>query len=72
MADGTPPRPANAACPRCGGAFRCGVADPGPCACSTLTLPPALRDELARRWPGGCLCLGCLQALRDAAAAPAG
>jgi hypothetical protein len=49
-------------CPRCGGGFHCGVADAGPCACTTLTLSPAVRDELARRFQG-CLCLRCLAEL---------
>lgn len=57
--------PANADCPRCGARFRCGVADAQPCACTTLSLSPALLAELARRDPGGCLCLDCLRALRD-------
>lgn len=70
MAEGAPPPTANAACPRCGGAFRCGVADPGPCACTTLTLSPALAAELAQRWPGRCLCLACLQALHGAPPTP--
>lgn len=61
-------RPTNATCPRCGNGFACGVAGPGPCACSTLTLPPALLSQLAHAYPGGCLCLPCLRALRDAAA----
>lgn len=58
-------------CPRCGGAFHCGMndaRDAGPCACTTLTLTPALRAELAARYQG-CLCLACLRAL---AAAPSG
>lgn len=64
-----PSLPASATCPRCGGSFDCGAAGPGPCACSTLTLPPALPAQLARQYPGGCLCLHCLHRLRDAAAA---
>ena len=50
-------------CPRCGGAFRCGIGGPGPCACTTVTLSPAQLAALAARYPGGCLCLDCLQAL---------
>lgn len=67
------PLPANAACPRCGAGFCCGVAGPSPCACTTLTLPPPRLAELAGRWPGRCLCLDCLRALQagDAKAAPA-
>ena len=52
----------NAACARCGGPFHCGANDAGPCACSTLVLPPALLHELQQRYRG-CLCLGCLRAL---------
>ncbi len=60
-------------CPRCGGAFLCGAAGPGPCACSTLTLSAALQAQLRQQY-SGCLCLHCLQALAQAeqAAAPAG
>ena len=53
---------ADSRCPRCGGGFHCGVDDAGPCACTTLTLGPALREELARRFHG-CLCLRCLAEL---------
>jgi len=52
----------NDTCPRCGGAFHCGVDDVEPCACTTLTLDA---DTLARlrRTYSGCLCLRCLHAL---------
>lgn len=53
-------------CPRCGEAFHCGMHDPAPCPCSTLTLPPALLARLKARYTG-CLCLRCLATL---AAAP--
>lgn len=49
-------------CPRCGGGFHCGVADAGPCACTTLTLDAGLQVALRTRY-AGCLCLACLQAL---------
>ncbi|WP_088279114.1 cysteine-rich CWC family protein [Ideonella sp. A 288] len=49
-------------CPRCGGAFRCGMDKPGPCACTTVQLAPALLAELRQRYTG-CLCLPCLAAL---------
>lgn len=67
------PLPANAACPRCAAGFRCGVADPGACACTTPTLSPALLSRLAHQFPGRCLCLDCLRALQagDEKAAPA-
>jgi hypothetical protein len=54
---------ANAACPRCGVAFRCGARDTQ-CACAAVLLDDALRAELRVRWQG-CLCVGCLQALRE-------
>ena len=54
-------------CPRCGGAFHCGIDGPGPCACTTVTLSPQQLGALAARYPGGCLCLNCLQALADGA-----
>jgi len=49
-------------CPRCGGAFHCGVADAAPCPCSTVQLDPATRAALRPRYQG-CLCLACLQAV---------
>jgi hypothetical protein len=49
-------------CPRCGGAFHCGVADPGPCPCTTIELDAALRADLRARYTG-CLCLPCLREL---------
>jgi Cysteine-rich CWC len=57
--------PLESRCPRCGGAFHCGIGDPagvGPCACTTLTLSPALRAELGTRFQV-CLCLACLREL---------
>jgi hypothetical protein len=64
------PRPAAPTdrCPRCDGGFHCGVNDPTPCPCSTLSLPPALQAQLRQRYTG-CLCVACLAAL--AAAHPA-
>jgi hypothetical protein len=49
-------------CPRCGGAFQCGMAGAAPCACTTLTLDAPLQAALRERFTG-CLCLPCLQAL---------
>ncbi|MDO8418531.1 MAG: cysteine-rich CWC family protein [Rubrivivax sp.] len=57
-------------CPRCGGSFACGAAGPGRCACTTVTLGPALQARLRREFQG-CLCLDCLQALAVADAAAA-
>ncbi|MFG6446801.1 cysteine-rich CWC family protein [Roseateles sp. BYS180W] len=57
-------------CPRCGQAFHCGVQD-SHCDCQTLTLTPALRAELAQRWPGACLCLRCLRELSTGQVPPA-
>jgi hypothetical protein len=59
--------PANQ-CPRCGGAFACGAGQPGPCVCATITLSPALQDQLRQAY-SGCLCLACLRQLAAAEAA---
>ncbi|MDP4302379.1 cysteine-rich CWC family protein [Leptothrix discophora] len=56
-------------CPRCGGPFRCGVADAGPCACTRITLDTATLTQLRGQY-AGCLCLGCLAELAELAAAP--
>ncbi len=53
--------PANAPCPRCGAAFRCGVADAGPCACTALKLTDGARAQLREQFCG-CLCVACLAA----------
>ena len=53
-------------CPRCGGGFHCGVNDAAPCPCTTVTLDAATQAALRERYDG-CLCLRCLQVLRDAA-----
>jgi len=60
---------ADARCPRCGGAFHCGVDDAQPCPCVGLVLDAALQQGLRERY-AGCLCLGCLRELggRPAAA----
>ena len=56
---------ADSRCPRCGGAFHCGVNDVEPCACTTLSLDePALAD-LRQRY-AGCLCLTCLRTVSTA------
>lgn len=52
------------ACPRCGGAFECGV-QAGHCACFGIRLNERLRSELAERYRG-CLCLPCLRELIEA------
>jgi len=49
-------------CPRCGGAFHCGSADAGPCACVGITLDATTQAELRRRYTS-CLCLRCLREL---------
>ena len=57
-------------CPRCGGAFRCGMhSDAGPCACTSLRLDVALLAQLRERYDG-CLCMTCLAQLQAAAPAP--
>jgi len=60
--------PATDRCPRCGGAFACGAAGPGPCACTAPSLSAALLARLRERHVG-CLCLACLQALAQAESA---
>jgi hypothetical protein len=52
------------ACPRCGKAFHCGVADPAPCPCAGVTLNPELRAELRLQF-NGCLCVACLNELQS-------
>ena len=68
------PQPATAAapdrCPRCSGAFACGAAGPGPCACTQVSLSAELQAQLRSQY-SGCLCLACLQALAAATARPA-
>ena len=53
-------------CPRCGGAFHCGVNDTSPCACTTLVLAPSTLAALRGRYRG-CLCLRCLHQLQPPA-----
>jgi len=55
-------------CPRCGGAFACGMGGSQPCACTTLTLTPELLARLRSQY-SGCLCLACLRELSAAQAA---
>ena len=59
-------QPLDDRCPRCGGAFHCGVSDAGPCACTTVTLSAELQAQLRERW-SGCLCVRCLAALAGGA-----
>jgi len=51
-----------ARCPRCGGAFHCGVADEQACPCTTVSLDAALQQRLRERF-SGCLCIACLAAV---------
>jgi hypothetical protein len=51
-------------CPRCGGAFHCGINDGAPCACTGVVLDAALQQRLRERF-SGCLCVRCLRALAD-------
>jgi hypothetical protein len=54
----------NAACPRCGGDFRCGAKDKT-CACFELKLDEALRHQLAAQYGSAdCLCIACLTELK--------
>ncbi len=57
------PLPDNSACPRCGGSFRCGAADPS-CACFGLNIGPVLREHIRQNYQG-CLCVSCLLALQQ-------
>ena len=49
----------NERCQRCGGSFHCGIADAGPCACTTVQVDAATLLALRVRYTG-CLCLRCL------------
>ncbi|MBP6252211.1 MAG: cysteine-rich CWC family protein [Rubrivivax sp.] len=49
-------------CPRCGGAFHCGMHDAAPCPCAVPSLPAATLAALRARY-SGCLCLACLTAV---------
>jgi hypothetical protein len=51
-------------CPRCGGAFHCGVNDAEPCPCTELQLPEPTLSRLRERFDG-CLCLRCLRTLAE-------
>ena len=64
-----PPRPDR--CPRCAAAFRCGMNDAAPCACSAVALDAPTLARLRQSY-AGCLCLDCLRALARATAAAAG
>jgi len=59
MSDAAPTPVPGDRCPRCGGAFHCGVNDPVPCPCTTVTLDAATQAALRERYTG-CLCLRCL------------
>ncbi|MBZ8140482.1 hypothetical protein CLD22_11295 [Rubrivivax gelatinosus] len=52
----------NESCPRCGGAFHCGAAGPGPCACSQFKLEPRQLRAMMSLYPR-CLCPDCLRAI---------
>jgi hypothetical protein len=49
-------------CPRCGGAFHCGMHDAAPCACSGVALDGPTLARLRQSYTG-CLCLDCLRSL---------
>jgi Cysteine-rich CWC len=50
-----------ARCPRCGGDFQCGAADPATlCACKAVALDEPTLAALRERH-AGCLCVGCLR-----------
>ena len=54
--------PTSDRCPRCGGAFTCGIAAPAPCPCTTVTLAPEVLAQLRSQYQS-CLCLDCLREL---------
>jgi hypothetical protein len=56
------PSSATDRCPRCGGAFHCGMNASVPCACTGIVLDAATLAQLRQRY-SGCLCLGCLRSL---------
>ncbi|CAM5784896.1 cysteine-rich CWC family protein [Rhizobacter fulvus] len=49
-------------CPRCGGAFHCGVDDAQPCVCTNVQLDAPTLAALRERY-AGCLCMRCLAEL---------
>jgi|APLow6443716910_1056828.scaffolds.fasta_scaffold201146_2 hypothetical protein len=61
MSAQTPPSAADR-CPRCGGAFHCGMNDAAPCPCTGIVLDAATLAQLRQRY-SGCLCLACLHSL---------
>ncbi len=61
--DGTP---CTDRCPRCGDTFHCGIDDTAPCACTMVTLSPALLADLRQRYTG-CLCVRCLTEISTSA-----
>jgi Cysteine-rich CWC len=56
-----------ARCPRCGGDFQCGAADPGTlCACKAVALDAPTLAALRERY-AGCLCVACLRDIQRGA-----
>ena len=66
MSDAATVQPLDDRCPRCGGAFHCGVNGAAPCPCTTVTLSAELQGRLRERFKG-CLCVSCLVALAGGA-----
>jgi hypothetical protein len=54
------------ACPRCGAAFHCGVADTAPCPCTMVRLDAGTLAALREQYES-CLCLRCLLELQPRA-----
>ena len=65
----TPVASADDTCPRCGGAFHCGVNDSTPCPCRHIVLVPELTAALRLQFDA-CLCLRCLAELQAQAGEP--
>mgnify|MGYP003433725510 FL=1 len=54
-------------CPRCGGDFHCGAANPGaPCTCKAVALDAPTLAALRERYTG-CLCVACLREIQRGA-----
>jgi Cysteine-rich CWC len=57
----------DARCPRCGGEFHCGAADPSvPCACKAIALDVPTLAALRERY-ASCLCMACLREIQRGA-----
>ena len=53
-------------CPRCNGEFECNSSAMLLCQCNQIELPDELMEQLAEDYED-CLCLACLQAIKETA-----